>query len=382
MSFTVTSNNRVQVKRALRLAGVQDVSNLTMAQLQAALDECLADGRVNLDMLQSDSQHSRAEKPAERQGLPDGYGSVHEADEEDEAQAIAAAVAAALAKRRSPGMDKAAIMEMIRTEVEKARVTPAVLHVQVADKRHELPGRQHKAFADILKAAAVKVNGKRNAFLLVGPAGSGKTSIARNVAEGLGVDFHYTGAVLSKYELLGHTTATGEVVRTPFRDAFENGGLFLWDELDGSDPKALVAFNAAIDNGICAFPDKVVKAHEDFIVIATANTWGNGATADYVGRNKLDAATVNRFVAIHVDYDEDLERDLAGGDPAAQDWCRYVQRIRKAAATFGVKRIISPRQTIQGVTLLAAGWHKDKVAETVLFAGMDAETARKLRASA
>ena len=49
------------------------------------------------------------------------------------------------------------------------------------------------------------------------------------------------------------------------------------------------------------------------MILAAANTWGRGGDQQYVGRNQLDAATLDRFVlsTLHVDYDTDLERDIA-----------------------------------------------------------------------
>lgn len=48
-------------------------------------------------------------------------------------------------------------------------------------------------------------------------------------------------------------------------------------------------------NNVCAFPDKMVKKHKDFIVCASGNTYGTGADRKYVGRLEIDAATLDRF---------------------------------------------------------------------------------------
>ena len=52
---------------------------------------------------------------------------------------------------------------------------------------------------------------------LVGPAGSGKTTMAENIAQELGLDFYFTGALMHEYKLTGFIDAHGTVVRTPFR---------------------------------------------------------------------------------------------------------------------------------------------------------------------
>jgi cobaltochelatase CobS len=78
-------------------------------------------------------------------------------------------------------------------------------------------------------------------------------------------------------------------------------------------PGALLAFNAALANGVAAFPDGSIKRHPETVIIAAANTWGFGGDANYIGRAKLDAAFLDRFVTLAWGYDEDLERTIALG---------------------------------------------------------------------
>jgi hypothetical protein len=173
-------------------------------------------------------------------------------------------------------------------------------------------------------------------------------------------------------------TGAEATLRTPFRDAFEKGGLFAWDDIDASDPRAFVAFNEALSNGRFAFPDKVIEQHPDFVCVASANTWGTGATADYVGRNKIDSATLSRFVRIEIGYDEQLERDMVGN----HEWARFIQRVRQAVQKEGIKVLVTPRHTLQGVALLAAGLSRADVESYTVFAGLDADTVARLRRAA
>jgi hypothetical protein len=117
---------------------------------------------------------------------------------------------------------------------------------------------------------------------------------------------------------------------------------------------------------VCAFPDGVVSRHPNCIIIAAANTYGHGATHEYVGRNKLDAATVDRFIMLDWTYDEKLETSLAG----ANDWTTYVQKARKACAGAGIKHVISPRASIRGRMLLDAGVPRDQVINMVVRKGL------------
>jgi MoxR-like ATPase len=220
-------------------------------------------------------------------------------------------------------------------------------------------------------------------------SGSGKTHLGKQVADASGLAFYMTGAVKSPFQLLGFVPAnfTGEsskdcpTLRTPLRMAYEHGGVFAWDEIDASDASALVAFNALLDgNDEYAFPDGMVKRHTDFVCIASANTWGTGATADFVGRTKLDGATLARFQRIAVGYDETLERDLVG--PAHAEWVQFVQAIRKAVEKEGIKVLVTPRHSLNGAALLAAGLPRSDVEQMTVFAGLDDSTVARLRAAA
>lgn len=232
----------------------------------------------------------------------------------------------------------------------------------------------HEQFDSVLKAVAAEVP-----VMLVGPAGSGKTTICEQVAKALDLRFYFTGAVASEYKLSGFVDAQGRIVSTAFRDAYTNGGLFLFDEVDASMPQAIMAFNAALANGHCDFPGDTepTKRHPDFRVVAAANTFGRGADRQYVGRNQLDAASLDRFVIISMDYDEKLERALAGNT----DWARKVQRIRREINKQQIRHIVSPRASIQGARLLAAGFSTDEVLESTVWKGLDKDSKARVLAN-
>lgn len=201
----------------------------------------------------------------------------------------------------------------------------------------------------------------------VGPAGSGKTTAAQQCATVLKRKFYMEARVTSEYKLLGYMDATGKYVRTQFREAYEKGGVFLLDEVDASDPDALTSFNAALENGSCPFPDKLIAMHKDFVCIAAGNTYGRGADRQYVGRNQLDAATLDRFAIVEMDYDNDFELKIAGNP----EWTRYVQRVRAAVEAEKVRHIVSPRASIKGARLLAAGMTQQDVEEALVWKGLD-----------
>jgi cobaltochelatase CobS len=146
--------------------------------------------------------------------------------------------------------------------------------------------------------------------------------------------------------------------------------VYLFDEVDASDNSALLALNAALANGTATFPDCQITRHPDCIVIATANTWGFGATADYVGRSKIDAAFLSRFpVRIHWDYDSALEVAISGNESFA----RRVIAARERARTHGIKVIIDPRASQAGAALIAAGFKPDEAADMTYLANLTPE---------
>ena len=231
-------------------------------------------------------------------------------------------------------------------------------------------GKQHFQFEKLSKYVQTKNN-----IFLVGSAGSGKTTAARNIAKALNIKFYFTGAINSEYKLTGFIDAQGRIVNTEFRKAYEHGGLFLFDEIDASFPQAILAFNAALANNYMDFPDRKVKRHKDFYCIAAANTFGTGADRQYVGRNQLDAATLDRFITFNWEIDETLEHELANN----HEWVNYVQKARKAASKIGERHIISPRASMQGADLLRIGIDRKEVEKDVLWKGLDASRIQMIK---
>lgn len=250
---------------------------------------------------------------------------------------------------------------------------PAVLEVKTEYATVKIEGRQHKAFQRVLQTCGAGVN-----CLLVGAAGSGKTTCAEKVAEALGLRFAAlsVGEETSKSDLLGFVDASGVYHATPtVRDMFENGGVLLLDELDAGNANVVTILNSLLANGYCSFPDGMIKKHPDFRCIASANTFGRGADRMYVGRNALDAATLNRFVVKDFDYDEEMEMEIATN----KDWCKKVQDYRHNAERLKLRIIISPRATFDGEKLIAAGIPEDEVEDMAIFKGCDEGMKSKIK---
>lgn len=338
---SIDSTNRGLVRKWLTSRGAtySQIGNLTLHQLSVAYND-ESDDALNAILASQTAPQAPAPAVQTRQTIT--------APASADTAAALAALVATLTPQAAP-LDEARIVELI---AEHAPQSPqATIFIEGAPQtRRELPaGLRHYAFPQILAAVSF------DSVFLAGPAGAGKTTIAEQCAEALETPFFFTGAVGSEYKLTGFVDAQGRTVRTAFREAFEHGGLFLFDEIDASDPAALLAFNAALSNGKFDFPDGSVNRHPQFRCIASANTWGGGASREYVGRNQLDAATLDRFARIAMDYDPQLENLIAGAlHPHGEAVAYYIQELRAAARRHSIRHVISPRATYRTCKALRA----------------------------
>lgn len=270
-------------------------------------------------------------------------------------------------------------MDRLNTKIEALQ--PKVTQIIVKDRPAvTLKGVQHKAFVDIMMSISARCN-----TFLVGPAGTGKTTMVSQVAEALNLGFHAENltAATTEYALKGFKDANSNYVPTKLREFFQNGGVYLLDEIDNANPNVLGVLNSALSNGFMAFPDGMVSKHPDFIAVAAGNTYGNGATAEYVGRNPIDGATLDRFAFFNVDIDESVEDAMLAGfglpTATATTWLEAVRRSRINVATSGLRVIVSPRATQHGAALLAQGMDMDKVYNATVLKGAKVDQVEKIR---
>lgn len=202
--------------------------------------------------------------------------------------------------------------------------------------------------------------------MLIGPAGTGKNVICKQVAKALNLDFHFTNAVTQEYKLTGFIDANGTFHETEFYKAFKDGGIFMLDEIDASIPEVLVILNAAIANRYFDFPNGKIEAHKDFRVVAAGNTFGLGASYEYVGRNQLDAASLDRFAQIEINYSATIENSLT--DDSAL--LNFIRKFRKECQKNGINHVVSYR-SITRMDKMVKMMPADKVLKACLIKNLE-----------
>ena len=333
-------------------------------------------------MMERLKQEQKTEK---REKLADGAEGL-QAEGDDATDANDAEVEAALANVKAElAKEKAELAkEKARADRAEAATGDRVLHIELktpASPDFKRLAMVHKTTPDLL----VRINCGLNVYL-VGPAGSGKTTAAEKVSEALGLQFGFmsVGPQTTKSDVFGYMSASGDYIATEFRRRFEQGGVFLFDEIDAAHPGVLTQINAALAGSSCAFPDKMVKKHADFRCIAAGNTYGTGPDRVYVGRQELDGASLDRFDFVEWAYDEALEREIAltltTDREIALRWTSYIQAVRKAIAKLGIRHIVSPRATMNGVKLLTAGVSETKVRETSVYKSLKPDEVKRIEA--
>lgn len=227
--------------------------------------------------------------------------------------------------------EAAAEVERLKKQLDEAKNagTGSVINVVVDGKKTTTKTQSvlDPNFENILHLVAAHEN-----VYLYGPAGSGKNTIAEQIAEALGVDFYYQNTLVTKFDVSGYKNAQGEYEETPFYKAWKNGGLFFADELDNSTAEAIIALNAALANGYYTFPnsgEKVAK-HPDFYCIAAGNTNGQGATEEYCGRYQMDESSRDRFAFIEIGYNAKVEESICGGHLDILDFVRDLRSVTKS----------------------------------------------------
>ncbi len=182
---------------------------------------------------------------------------------------------------------------------------------------------------------------------MVGPAGCGKSTIARNVAKQLNLPYLCIscGIGTSATEFVGYKYPERE--STKFSEYYNKPSVILIDEFTALDHAVAQVCNAALANGEIETTTGLVHRHPECIIIATSNTFGNGADRQYVANNQLDASTIDRFVGgiIDVNYSDKFESQYD------EEVVSYVNSLRRIIKDEQLRRIASTRMIQAGHTM-------------------------------
>jgi hypothetical protein len=177
----------------------------------------------------------------------------------------------------------------------------------------------HELFGWVLTLAEA-----RQPIWLIGPKGTGKSHLCRQLSVYL--DLPYGEAPMTpgatRGDLLGRPTIAGldsviaaaalhdaahlqrildsggaGFILAKFVEIYANGGIFNFEEIDAADASMLIVLNNALAGEWLSNTANGVeyKRSTDFVAMATGNTFGLGANRKYVGRERLDDATLDRW---------------------------------------------------------------------------------------
>lgn len=210
------------------------------------------------------------------------------------------------------------------------------IEIKIGDKAPKIIEKAiHENFTTILELLADK-----QAVYCYGPAGTGKSELAKQLAEALELDFHPASTITQEFKLTGFIDGNGKYHETNFYRAMKYGGLFFLDEMDSCLSEVLVGINGALANGYFDFPHELVYAHPDFRVISAGNTIGRGGDMNYTGRQALDLSTLDRFWGVEVDYSPTIDKAVANND---MELVEFAQELRRASKESDISILLSYR---------------------------------------
>ncbi len=245
----------------------------------------------------------------------------------------------------------------------------------------------HKQFDKLTKLVAAGQH-----CYLPGPPGTGKSHAAEQVASVLGWRFASIslGPQTPESRLWGGMDAHGKFFEPPFiklaRHAMENpdsGAVYCLDELDNGNSGTIATMNSSMANGWFTAPNgDVITMGKNLVIVGAANTYGTGPTAEFAGRNKLDAATLDRFAYLPWDTDLAVEKALVLqylDTQSARAWLEVWHTCRKNAKDHGLKVFVSMRGCVNGARLIASGLDASDVLDMVLLNKLPEDQARKVK---
>ena len=206
--------------------------------------------------------------------------------------------------------------------------------------------------------------------ILIGPTGTGKTELVIRAAEKLGIDCHIydMGSMIDPLsDLLGtHRLKNGSSVfdYAKFVSDIQKPGIILLDELSRAPLMTNNILFPCLDSRK-TLPIEIadsentreVKVNPNCVFIATANIG-----VEYSGTNEIDAALMNRFIPIQLNYlDEETETDIIRvrakiPKQSAEKIVKIANLIRAEYLNSNISRSVSTRETIACGEMVADGF--------------------------
>ena len=118
-------------------------------------------------------------------------------------------------------LDESRVVDLIKEHAPKAEAR--TVKIEIGEKPAVEIDKQHKSFDDLLTISVARLNA-----MLVGPAGSGKTTAAEKVAEVMSLPFSAIsfGPLTMQSQLVGYEDAHGVYHETQIVEAYRDGGVF------------------------------------------------------------------------------------------------------------------------------------------------------------
>lgn len=210
---------------------------------------------------------------------------------------------------------------------------------------------------------------------LTGPTGSGKTKLAMDFMAGLNHEpiiasssdenevTDFLGARMPN-ENGGFPWNDGPVARS----IRENRPLIL-DEMDRNRPGVLAKLNHVLEGSPLHIEStgEVLTPQPGWWFIATMNTRGHGdETGTLTSTLAQDQATLGRFVRLHVDYDTEAEKEVAGEVLGSQAYGGLLCQLFGDLRSTSVDCPLGTRQLVQFAHLWRSAGAPEPALEMVL----------------